>query len=779
MRAMAWIAADSRYRVSVNGQRLAWGPAPCDPRQLDVDPVDVTGHLRAGRNVIGVEVLFYGNGDGTWAAGKPGLLVHAVMEMGAGRRETIVTDEQWMTFLDRGHPPGANKRWFLRALQEQFDARLHPAGWDTWEFRPDRAWLPAMPLQCSAAKPVACASGRPYSGDSLDRADPAKSALRMRQIPATRETVVPVTKVAASGRVEWVRPPEDWFESRIPGSFRIRPAEVVSARGEGRWEIAATPSDRDGVYVTFELTEQVVGWPGFTIDAPAGTIVELSVREANDPARNPWLDTFQFQWSRFVCREGVNVFSTFDYESFRFVQLHIRNASRPVTVSSLHARRRTYAWQHVPEVKCGEPALDRLFSASINTIYNSCIETIVDGMARERQQYSGDCGHQLHAVRTGFGDTLLSRRYLRTFSEGLTQAGYFLDCWPGFDRLARVMQREIDGAMWGPLLDHGVGFNFDCWNHYMETGDREALAEPYPRLKRFVRYLESIVDPNGLLPVENIGVPVVWIDHDAYRRTRHKQCAFNLYTAAALRHALAGIARLLGEPEEAQRAENLGTRLLEATVRRYWSASRGTFVANLPWVDEEKELRLCDRSLATSILFDQCPGGQTAAAVRSLAEVPLEMGLSYPANAGWRLWALAKSRRIDVVLSDLRTRWSTMYSVIHNNSLQEGWQASPDTSAQISHCPLAPLFVLIMDIAGIRPMEPGLARCRVMPQFGDLKQLTLTTHTIRGPIRLQAGAATRGHDARIELPPGMEGELVTPDGRQAIPGGRPLAFHVD
>ncbi len=78
-RAVGWLTADSRYRLTVNGQRVQWGPAPCDPRQLDVDPFDITALLRPGKNVIGVEVLYYGIGEGTWAAGKPGLLFHAVV----------------------------------------------------------------------------------------------------------------------------------------------------------------------------------------------------------------------------------------------------------------------------------------------------------------------------------------------------------------------------------------------------------------------------------------------------------------------------------------------------------------------------------------------------------------------------------------------------------------------------------------------------------------------------------------------------------------------------
>src|SRR5690606_3566560 len=120
------------------------------------------------------------------------------------------------------------------------------------------------------------------------------------------------------------------------------------------------------------------------------------------------------------------------------------------------------------------------------------------------------------------------------------------------------------------------------------------------------------------------------------------------------------------------------------------------FVNNLPWLSEEGEPRMCDRSLATAILFDQCPGSDIAEPVRLLAEMPKHVGGSYPANAGWRLWALAEAGRSDVVLADLRQRWARMDSVRLNNTLQEDWQVTPDSGAQWSHCGVAPLYILHM-----------------------------------------------------------------------------------
>ena len=204
-----------------------------------------------------------------------------------------------------------------------------------------------------------------------------------------------------------------------------------------------------------------------------------------------------------------------------------------MTVSGVGLRRRIFPWPHDPAIRIGDPAIQRVMDATVNTLNNSAQDLIVDGMGRERQQYSGDCGHQLHAVMGTFGETRLPRRFLITYSQGLSSEGYFLDCWPAYDRLARVMQKQLGLSNWGPLLDHGVGFVFDNYYYYCQTGDTTHLAETLPRLLRSFDYLTTLMNPaDSLLPVENLGIPSVWIDHHGYKKSRHKILAFNLYVSA-------------------------------------------------------------------------------------------------------------------------------------------------------------------------------------------------------------------------------------------------------
>src|SRR5260370_10942382 len=138
------------------------------------------------------------------------------------------------------------------------------------------------------------------------------------------------------------------------------------------------------------------------------------------------------------------------------------------------------------------------------------------------------------------------------------------------------------------------------------------------------------------------------------------------------------------------------------------------------------------------------------------------MAVSYPMNSVWRYWALARAGRIDIVLRDLRTQWATMRAVIENNSLPERWNHQPDSRDEWNYFQVTPLNVLFMDIAGIRPLSPGFARCQIRPQLGDLGALELTTYTVRGPIHFAAEPERGGHRVSLRVPVDCEGELVLP-----------------
>ena len=756
--AKGWILGESRYRLFVNGERQQWGPAPSDPRWAEADPLDLTESLREGVNIFGAEVLYFGQGDGTWAIGKAGFIFYLEITFANGSTQTIVSDPEWQSLLCRSWQPGQYKRWYLRALQEEFDARLYPHGWLDPAYQPDNNWLAAMDLNGAADKPAICSPIKDYLYDS--NGDASISQLRKRSVPLLDDVMVEDVLLREMYTINWQRPPEEYFESSTPNAFTAQPANLAREVTAGKWEIQTNRADASAI--TFELPEQVVGWPYFTITAPEGTIVELIIHEGHKAGGAPLLNVGFHAWTRFTCREGKNEFETFDFESLRWMQLHIRNARGPVTVERVGVRRRVYPWPQKPEFSTTDSQIQRVWDAAINTLYNCAQDTIVDCMGRERQQYSGDIGHVIHGVHYAFGARDQVARYVDTFGQGITNAGYFLDCWPAYDRLVRIPERELQLTPWGPLLDHGIGHTFDAYFYYLYTGDIDALKEAYPRLLRFFDFLRQLKGSDDLLPVENLGIPVVWIDHEGYEQQRHKMCVFNLYATAMMQYALAPLCRAFDQPDVAETVTAFGKQLEEAVVGYFWSRQARTFVVNQPWLSEERTPRYCDRSMATAVMYNLCPGDRIEESVELLATMPEQVGLSYPANAGWRLWGLAAGGRGDVVINEIRNRWGNMRSVAENNTLSENWEPGYDDKSQWSHAPVAPLYMLYMGILGLKPTSPGFATYELRPQLGDLAQLSVGAHTKIGTIRLSAEGSMGNRRFVIDVPAEGQGTLILP-----------------
>lgn len=747
------LTAESRYRLWVNGELLQFGPAPADPRWPDVDTVDLSSVVAEGRNEFIVEVLYYGHGDGTWVMGTPGLIARGQIQ--ADDQLAIATDESWECRVDRARTPVRPKRWFLRALQEVYDQRR--AAED--ERRP---WHRARELDCEADQPAICSDYPDYLAASAPQ-KPAACFLRRRQIPPLDTSAVAYASPLYADRISWNGDPEDWYDYRVPNLFEFGAELSV----DPAVEIPAAASERDAAVVTYDLGAQIVGWPLIDVEAPEGTIIEISLQEGHDPRKTHWLDTHLFRWIRYICDSGRRVFETFEYDSVRYLQLHVRSNCDVVRVHSVGVRQRRYRFGAELSVATGDRGLARLFDACGNTVMNAVQETLVDCVGRERQQYAGDVSHEMpRFLITAYDEYLHPRRYLRTYSEGVTSFGYFMDTWPGVDRTIRVPQRMMGLTNWGPILDHSVGFVFDSYNYYFYSGDLESLAEVYPAICAFIEYLSDSLPYTEIFPVEGLGIPSVWMDHQAYQLQRHKQCAFNLYVVAMLRHAFAPLADAIGDDGNAHGARMMAQRVLDATIKRFWSDDHGVYVANLPWLVEEDETRMCDRSLATSLLFDLCPGGTSRTSLDYLIEMPPVVGRSYVPNQMWRHQAIAKAGRTDVLLKEYRSVWAKMRSVVDNQTVSEHWSVRPDSADQYSHNGVVPLMILFSEIAGIKPTEVGFVEYEVRPQLADLKSLDLTYHTPFGPIEFSSRLRGGSHTITIDTPRGCSGTMrVAKDAR--------------
>jgi len=736
--AHGWITADSRYRLTVNGRHVQWGIAPSDPRTPDVDPVDLAPYLQKGQNVIGIEVLHFGHGDGTWADGRPGLLAHFVLEDSTGNKTRIVTDNSWQALLDRAHPPGHYKRWFLRALQEEFDSRLRPDGWDAPGFKPDALWTSADELAARADKPVVTGKPVGLEGDKL-QVPSSLAALHTRQIPLTKEVWQPAAEMTEQGRVRWKRPVDDWFDVRMADSFSIEREPVAQQTGAGVWTLPANAKG-EGWFLTFSLPMLMVGWPAFEIEAPAGTVIELMVQEGHDPkGPQPWLETFFHSWTRFISKGGKQRFQTFDYESACWVQLHIHEATGPVKISGVGMTRRLFDWPREPVMKFAEPALDRLFAAAINRTKNNQIETVVDCVGRERQQYSGDQDFQHLTTLYAFGETRLLDRFLRTWTQGQMKSGCFFDAWPAYDRLLRIAQRELNGTLYGPLAEYGLHCFVSAREFQRYTGSLDNARDIYPRFQRYVEFLRTLRGSDGLLFSGEERVEHFYSSQAAHRELIDHKCAFTIRAIWGLKEGLIPLAEALGKTEDALAYRQLANELLASAKAHFWSAEVGAFVNNLPRLKEEKTPVMDELTLTFSVWAGLCPEGRIDATLDLLERMPKTVKSAVPWYLTPRMTLLARHGRSGVVLKELREVWAQIPPVTGPTlTVSEAVMPKGDAPYIFSHSGTVLYDVLLFGLLGFEPAEEPGGLFRLQPQLGDFQGLETDIHTARGPIHFKS-----------------------------------------
>ena len=166
------------------------------------------------------------------------------------------------------------------------------------EFEEDRDWLPAMELDCPPDKPAICSTYPEYMLEIQGNRE--ECYLQPRSVPLMKEENVAVKRLTESMWIDWKRTPVEYFECLSPDAFDVDRTPCAVEKQPGVWQVNL--KDVRGAALTFELKDQVVGWPYFTIEAPEGTSVELMVHEAHEPGGPALLNSHYHSWSRFWIR---------------------------------------------------------------------------------------------------------------------------------------------------------------------------------------------------------------------------------------------------------------------------------------------------------------------------------------------------------------------------------------------------------------------------------------------------------------------------------------------
>jgi len=223
--------------------------------------------------------------------------------------------------------------------------------------------------------------------------EPAAVELRPRFYPMLVEKLIrwPGWPSRSGG----MAPPAEYFECRRRNPSLLSPSK---RRRDSSRTVGNHPRRKARRRAYFRARRAGRRLPCFTIEAPAERPWN-SRHEAHSPKVLPFSTPISIPGPVHLPpgRNGIRVLR---FRSLRWLQLHIHGVKGTRQGADVGVRRRAFPcpMNRRPTLRA---ASQRLIAASVNTLHNCAQETLVTD-ARERQQYSGDCGHQLHAIYLAF-----------------------------------------------------------------------------------------------------------------------------------------------------------------------------------------------------------------------------------------------------------------------------------------------------------------------------------------------------------------------------------------
>ncbi|MBS0662583.1 MAG: hypothetical protein JSR48_04920 [Verrucomicrobia bacterium] len=355
----------------------------------------------------------------------------------------------------------------------------------------------------------------------------------------------------------------------IEHNFRaIAAGELAESFGYERDDVPARFFLRDlapalpaqGVWRRYDLGRVRLFRPQFTLDLPAGAVVEFAYCESLAHGRvTPWITLStgdSCNLDHYVARGGEQEFSPLTPRGGRFLEVHILADPAKVRFIREAVVERTYYGPAAGALRTDDPLLNRIWTVGVET-HRACSEdAITDNPTRERGQWAGDMVTVgLDLVSVTFADLRLCRRGLIHSAECARTDGLVAGLCPG-------------GAAY--LSTFAAQWVTACVHYWELTGEHELLAELFPAAERNLGAFLGQLTPDGVRDELGWG----FVDWGYVRNPGPSDMGVNLHTLGALRD-LARWAEALGHGDRARfYAGKAGE--LRAIIERYFA---GEFAA--------------------------------------------------------------------------------------------------------------------------------------------------------------------------------------------------------
>ena len=452
-------------------------------------------------------------------------------------------------------------------------------------------------------------------------------------------------------------------------------------------------------------------------------------------------------------------------KAFRFVQVVLPEG---ISVDSV-----SMEYEYLPQdpsrsgsFECSDPLLNSIWQVGAYTMDLTTREFMMDGIKRDRWTWSGD------AIQS-----YLMNYYLRFDSDTVKRT------------IRQLRGKDPVTSHVNTILDYTFYWFKSVYDYYQYTGDRDFVAEMYPRMLTLMDYCLGRLSEGWAIGQPDDWVFIDWVDFPMHKRgiVCFEQILFckSLETMQLCKNLVGPLSDLqmsnlhLSYPDVDYGAK--AAELREKIDLTFWSPAAHAYLHALEPTGQKDLLELNSQvnkfASMFAILYGYTDEARQKEILQNVLQNPDVPAITTPYMRFYELAALCQLGQHDDVLNEIRTYWGgmlregatsfwekynpdmkgdehlTMYGRPYGKSLCHAWGASP-------------VYLLGRYYLGIEPTSPGYATWQARPHLADLDWMRGAVPTPFGPICIEVSE----HKVSLTTPPDIGHGTLFIDGKTyAIP----------
>ncbi|WWD09794.1 hypothetical protein V865_007922 [Kwoniella europaea PYCC6329] len=683
--ALLHFSADTRYKLIVNGHRVAVGPSRSHSTIWYYDTLDISPWLTEGENKVEFLIIRY------FAGSRGGMPFERTTFpgftcIGKVGDEDLASAKGWTAVVD--------------------DSRKYPTGLQDDVFLHINERVSPVPLN-QTVTPV------PYSLKTLN-GELAPWRLRPREIPLPESSSVSVNTINSiqsnSTQDEWA----DYLSGK----------GVVSLEANTKHSLDIQADVHSTAFVRWSFTSKK--------DTQIKLKITYSEGYELEPRFYPWLRT---KANRLDSKNGLLLgpydemtldipagqevtYEPFWFRTFRLIRLEVEAGTAPVELVSFSATQVNYpldvkgSWKEV-----GDEYSERIWDVSIRTLRNCMFDGYSDCPFYEQLQYSGDSRSVglFHYLISG--DDLLMRQAITNFAASITPEGLTQSRFP-----SHVPQIIAGFSLYWIL---------QICDHHLFFGDTPYSKSFVPKIDGVFEFFDQHIDELGLVSgiSEDVWQYCDWVttwsatdDHPdkgvpTSGRKSNRHTYLSLLYAYVLKQA-AGLLRQVGRPGNAAEYESRAESLRKAIKKHCYDGEY--FTDSTSDIAKGDDLAYSQHCQVFAVLAGITTTEESIRILKGSFNDPKFSKCSY-VMMFYALRAFSQASD-ELYESNYATVWNPWKRMLDNGLTT--WEE--DDVRQRSDCHAwgsVPIYEFCTEVAGIKIIAPGCSKILFKPRLNLSEEL--------------------------------------------------------